>query len=132
LGKYMPVYYGIFMFMALASLGLPGLSGFISELLVLLGAFQMPHSRALAVVAVLGILITAAYTLWMVQRMFLGTPNERYQGISDATPVEVWCLAPLMVIVLLIGVYPQPLLGPIDASMSLLAKSLSPLLGLPG
>ncbi len=130
LGKYMPVYYGIFMFMGLASLGLPGLSGFISELLVLLGSFQMAHTRVMACVAVLGILITAAYILWTVQRMFLGPANERYAGLADATPVEIWSLAPLMVVVFLIGVYPQPLLGPIDASMSLLADTLLPLLRL--
>jgi len=73
---------------------------------------------------VLGILITAAYMLWTVQRMFLSQPNERYASLPDATPVEIWSLAPLMLVVTLIGLYPQPLLGPIDASMKLLAKML--------
>jgi len=125
LAKQMPLYYGIFLFMALASLGLPGLSGFIAELLVLLGSFQMLHTRLMAVIAVLGIVITAAYMLWTVQRVFLGPPKEEYAEFSDATAVEVGSLAPLMVVVLLIGVYPQPLLGPIDASMSALAQMLS-------
>jgi NADH-quinone oxidoreductase subunit M len=128
LGKYMPVYCGIFMFMGLASLGLPGLSGFMAELLVLLGSFEMAHTRWMACVAVLGILIAAAYILWTIQRMFLGPPNEQYADLPDATPVEIWSLAPLMVVVLLIGVYPQPLLRPIDASMALLANSLAGML----
>ncbi len=126
LGKTMPAYFGVFTFVAMASLGLPALSGFIAELFVLLGAFQagggeLSELPALgtpwfAYSALLGIILTAAYMLWTVQRVFMGPKNEKWTQLPDINPLELACLAPLMLLTLLVGCYPMPLLTPISAS----------------
>ena len=74
----MPVYAGFTALAFFASMGLPGLSGFVSEVLVLLGAW--PKYHALTIIAALGIVITAGYMLWMMQRVYLGPPNEKYRS----------------------------------------------------
>jgi NADH-quinone oxidoreductase subunit M len=123
----MPRYTGVFIVATFASLGLPGLSGFISEALVFLGAFKVyPEATAIAAV---GVLITAAYLLWMVQRVFLGPVTVRayshdshgfspWKAVSDMNLRETLTLAPLVVIVVVVGIYPAPVLNMITASMN--------------
>ncbi len=88
----------------LASLGVPGLSGFVSELLVFMGAF-----RAFAwptVLAVLGIILAAGYILWMMERTFFGVRRERFADLTDASLVEALPLAILLITIVGVGVYP--------------------------
>ena len=88
----------------LASLGLPGLSGFVSELLVFMGAF-----RAFAwptAMAVLGIILAAGYILWMMERTFFGVSRERFADLTDASLVEALPLAILLITIVGVGVYP--------------------------
>lgn len=116
LGVRMPVYYGIMAVAGLASLGLPGLAGFVSEFLIFRGSFHVfPY---VAAVAVAGIIVTAAFILWkMIQHMFLGPFNEKWAGLPDMYRWEVVTLAPLIFLMVLIGVYPGPILNIINNSV---------------
>ncbi|MBN1688232.1 MAG: NADH-quinone oxidoreductase subunit M [Candidatus Omnitrophica bacterium] len=109
IGAQMPVYSGILIFFSLASLGLPGLSGFISEFMVLLGAF--PYSRIFTALACLGIILAATYLLLMIRRVLLGPLNEKWSNLPDINLREIITLAPLMIFILAIGVYPKVILN---------------------
>jgi NADH-quinone oxidoreductase subunit M len=109
-----PVYGGVAMFAFFASMGLPGLSGFISELLVFLGAFQ--SYKWLTFLAALGIILTAGYLLWMIKRVFLGAVNEKYAEMPDISARELLTLAPIGIIVLALGIYPIPLIDLMDGA----------------
>jgi len=101
----MPIVAGAILLAGLASLGLPGLSGFVSELLVFLGAF-----RAYAwptALAVLGIVLAAGYILWMMERAFFGPRMERFDHLTDASLVEAIPLAIMVITIVGIGVYPS-------------------------
>ena len=108
LGARVPVYAGLLMFFSLASLGLPGLSGFVAEFLSLLGAFGV--WRWQTILSVLGIVVAAAYMLKVIGQVLLGPLNERWQGLTDMTPRELVSVAPLVLLVVLTGVYPLWLL----------------------
>jgi NADH-quinone oxidoreductase subunit M len=120
-----PRYYGIMMVTGFASLGLPGLAGFISEFLVFRGTFAtMP---VLAIIGVSAIVLTAAYILWkIIQYIFLGQFNEdRWGGLTDIARFEVITMAPLVVLMVLIGVYPSVVLNMINqASQTILSTAL--------
>jgi NADH-quinone oxidoreductase subunit M len=102
----MPVYTGITALAFFAALGLPGLSAFISEVLVLLGAWK-PYPLY-TVVGASAVVLTAAYMLWTMQRVYLGPPNEKYLQLPEINNRELWVtLAPLAVIVVVLGVAPS-------------------------
>ena len=101
----MPVLAAVFLLAGLASLGLPGTSGFVSELLVFLGAFPV-WSWGTALGA-FGIVITAGYILWMAQRTFFGPAIARFDNVRDASAMEMVPLFVLVVAVLAVGLYPS-------------------------
>ncbi len=103
-----PIYTGITTLGFFAALGLPGMSGFVSEFLVILGAWQV--RPVYAAVAVIGIVITAAFLLWTLQRVFLGPLNEKYKDFPDVTGREIFTMAPLAFLCVLLGVLPFLLL----------------------
>jgi NADH-quinone oxidoreductase subunit M len=119
LATVMPVYTGIFLVVTLGSIGLPGLNGFVGEFLILAGAWQ---SYPLAVaLAGLGIILGAVYMLWMVQRVFWGPlDNPRNEGLSDISLRELMVVAPLLVFIVWIGIYPNTFLNPMEAAVRLL------------
>ncbi len=119
IGSVMPVYTGLTTLGFFASLGLPGLSGFIAEVLCLLGAWQT--YPVLTVIACTGIIITAAFFLWTMQRVFLGPLNQKYKNYSDVNGREIFCLTPVGFLCLLLGVAPFLLI-------SMLWPSLKPIL----
>jgi NADH-quinone oxidoreductase subunit M len=106
----------------LVSLGLPGFSGFVAELLVFLGAFKV--YPLLAAIAVTGILFTAIYVLRVVQKIFFGPDKAAYASVGDAGGVEKACLAILMLVLFGVGVYPGWLVTLINTSIEPLAKML--------
>ncbi|HYC56865.1 MAG TPA: NADH-quinone oxidoreductase subunit M [Candidatus Binatia bacterium] len=108
LASVMPVYTGIMTIAFFAALGLPGLSAFISEVLVLLGAWQ--YNQAITVIAASAVVLTAAYMLWMLQRVWLGPVNEKYADLPDVDMREKIMLVPLAIIVMILGVYPHAVL----------------------
>lgn len=104
----LPKYGALAIVAMFASLGLPGLMGFVAEFLILVGSFSIfPILTALAAV---GIVITAAFFLWTIQRMFLGSTNPRWASLPDLSRRESWALVPLVVLMIVFGVYPRPLL----------------------
>src|SRR5205809_404493 len=108
LASIMPVYTGVTGLAFFAAMGLPGLSAFISEALVLLGAWQA--YPALTVVGASAVILTAGYLLWTLQRMFLGPPNEKYLSLPEINARELFTLVPLGAIVIFLGIYPTPIL----------------------
>jgi NADH-quinone oxidoreductase subunit M len=108
LASMLPVYTGVTGLAFFAAMGLPGLSAFISEVLVLLGAWQV--YPALTVVAASAVVLTAGYMLWALQRVYLGPPNEKYRTLPDINGRELFTLVPLGAIVIFLGVYPRPIL----------------------
>ncbi len=145
LASYMPVYAAVVTVAWFASLGLPGLSGFISEAFVFVGAFSSVTTRPIAMVSVLGIVFGAAYLLWSLQRMFLGQRKQDaaydlvvgedghehihfhdWHGKLDLDGRELAMLVPLVVITIFLGIYPMPVLGMITTSINKLVQVLSP------
>ena len=95
------------LFFAVASLGLPGLGNFVAEFLVLLGLFAV--QPWLTAVAALGMISAAVYSLWMLQQAFQGTPDER-RAMADFDGREMLAMAAMMIALLWLGLYPQPVL----------------------
>ena len=120
LGARVPIYGGLLVTASLASLGLPGMSGFISEFFVFKGTFGA--SVLLTGLAVVGVVITAAFFLWMIQRVLLGPLNPKFEKITDVDAREVICLAPLVALMIALGVYPNLILRVIDTSAQTLAR----------
>jgi len=91
----------------MASLGLPGLSGFISEFLVFIGGFA--QYKVLTGIAVIGVVLTAGYFLRMIQKMFLGQFNVRWNDLTEISLREIITVTPLAILTILIGIYPRAL-----------------------
>ncbi|HTW15562.1 MAG TPA: NADH-quinone oxidoreductase subunit M [Nocardioides sp.] len=108
LEKATPVLAGLFLVAGLATLGLPGLSPFVSEFLVIIAAFD--YQWYVGAVAVTGIVLAAIYVLWMYQRTMTGPTAPAVEGTRDASVREVAAVAPLMAALVLFGFYPAPLL----------------------
>jgi NADH-quinone oxidoreductase subunit M len=107
LAKVMPLYATFFLITALSSMGLPALNGFIGEFTILLGVANV--SMVWAAFAALGIVLGAAYLLWMYQRVFWGPlDNPENQGLKDLNLRESLTLVPLVVLMIWIGLYPKP------------------------
>ncbi|WP_447977971.1 NADH-quinone oxidoreductase subunit M [Candidatus Nitrospira bockiana] len=113
----MPRYATCLVIFALSSLGLPGTNSFVGEFLVLIGTFVW--SRFAAVIASLGIILAAAYLLWMVQRVVFGVPAKAAAGhLVDLNLREMATLAPLVALVFWIGFYPAPVLEPMHRTVA--------------
>jgi NADH-quinone oxidoreductase subunit M len=124
LAKSIPVFSGIFLVVALSSLGLPGLNGFVGEFLVLLGTFL--HYRWWVVPAAFGIVLAAVYLLWAYQRVFQGEATiEENRKLVDLVPREIAMLAPALVLIVAIGVYPKPFLARIEPSANRVVQMLN-------
>ncbi|HSW40698.1 MAG TPA: NADH-quinone oxidoreductase subunit M, partial [Acidobacteriota bacterium] len=115
----LPEYTGITGLAFMASLGLPGLAGFIGEVLVLIGAFGAADTafRVLVVFAAISVVITAAYYLWTMQRMFLGAPKEKWGGLRDVNWRERITLYPLAAATVILGVFPVPVFNLINTTL---------------
>ncbi len=111
----MPVYAGIMIMACFASLGLPGLAGFVAEFLVFLGAFG--SYPIITGAALIGVVITAGYFLWTIQKIFLGPVNLQWKALPDMDGGEIFAVAPLCALMLAIGVYPMPIIGLINTAM---------------
>src|SRR3989339_591470 len=114
----MPIYTGFVSFAFFAAIGLPGLSGFISEAFVFLGAFSNVQIRVITIVSTLGILLGAGYMLWTLQRVYLGKLNEKWNKLPDLDFREYAMLVPLAVIIIILGVYPSFMLDLMNSSVN--------------
>ncbi len=130
LAAQMPIFSGIVALAFFAGLGLPGLSGFISEAMCLIGAF--PVFKAIVIASTLGILLNAAYFLWAFQRMFLGKLNEQYSDLPEINTRELFTVVPLAIITLFFGVYPRPFLDLISSTINVLIETVTAISGFAG
>jgi NADH-quinone oxidoreductase subunit M len=118
LGVRMPVYSGVASLAFFAAMGLPGMTGFIAEAMVFLGAFTV--YRTLTIIAAFGIVITAAYVLWTIQRVFLGKLNPKYETLPEINGRELFTLVPLGILTVFLGIYPMPVLDLMRTSLNYL------------
>jgi NADH-quinone oxidoreductase subunit M len=122
LAQALPEYTAIMGLAFFASLGLPGLCGFISEFMVFAGAF--PVYMTYVMISATSVIITAAYYLWAIHRMFLGKLNEAYRGFPDLNWRERLTLYPLGAIAIVLGFYPQAVLGSINTTLHILVQNV--------
>jgi NADH-quinone oxidoreductase subunit M len=119
LWRIVPAFSALFLVVALSSLGLPGLNGFVGEFLILVGAFQ--RNAWLAAVATSGIIFAAVYLLWMYQRVIFGeVTHEENRRLRDLTPREWAVLVPVVALIVWIGVYPTAFTGKTEATVEAL------------
>ena len=113
----LPVYSTFFLIVTLSSLGLPMLNGFVGEFLIIVGSY---HSRAIyAALAALGVVLAAVYLLWMYQRVFYGEiRNDKNRNLPDCNALEQLILATVVIVILAMGIYPQPFLRRMDRSVA--------------
>ncbi|HEY7324104.1 MAG TPA: NADH-quinone oxidoreductase subunit M [Streptosporangiaceae bacterium] len=114
--KVAPVLAGLFLVAGLAGLALPGLSTFVSEFLVLIGTFT--RYQAAAILATVGIILAAIYILWWYQRTMTGPVREEVAAMPDLKPRELWAVAPLIALIVVLGVYPKPALDIINPAVT--------------
>ncbi len=122
LARRMPIILVVFSVAGLAALGLPGTSGFAAEFLVFLGSFQstaVPGVQVYTILCILGIVITAGYILWMLQRVFYGPPKAQYDEVPDANRLEKVYIFALVGVIMLIGLYPRILTDVISTGISI-------------
>jgi NADH-quinone oxidoreductase subunit M len=125
LAHVMPVYATFALLFFLASMGLPLLNGFVGELMILVGAFSA--HRLWAYWAVVGVVLGAAYLLWLYQRVFWGKiTKEENAHLKDLNTREIATLVPLLALCLWIGIYPAPVLNFLDRPLKTLAHRLQP------
>ena len=113
----MPKYALVFMIFTLAALGLPGTSGFVGEFLVLVGVFQI--NIIVAVLASLGVILVAAYMLWLYRRVIFGkVVSSEIKDMKDLNKTEIYIFASIAFLTLFFGIYPEPLLNTVDISIN--------------
>ena len=125
LGSKLPVYTGIMVMFSMAALGLPGMSGFISEFMIFVGSFSVLN-KGMVGIAVLGVVLGAAYMLRMVQNVFLGEFNmARWGGLTDINLREIISVTPLAILTLAVGIYPKPLSDLMKATLEHLVNLMA-------
>jgi NADH-quinone oxidoreductase subunit M len=122
----LPRYAALFGLFTFASIGLPGLSGFVGEFLVLLGAFQ--YSGWVAAAAMVVVILSAVYMLWMFQRVFFTVPSDWmrrwWPKLTDLTRTEWLSVAPLVLLAVGLGVFPGPVLGAIEGPVHRIVEAV--------
>jgi NADH-quinone oxidoreductase subunit M len=133
--KLMPILGGILAFTAFASLGLPGLAGFWGEFMSLLGAYNPAEGLSLTVfrtamvLGAIGTVLTAGYMLWMLQKVNLGEPQAEWtdQEFHDVDRFELAAWVPLIILIVVVGIYPRLVLGATnDSVVSLVETAFGP------
>jgi len=123
LWKIVPIYGSIMLIVALSSMGLPGLNGFVGEFTILLGTWAA--DPLWAAFAALGVILAAVYILTMFQKMFMGeTNNEENKHLIDLSRRELWIIVPLVVFIFIIGIFPQPFFSTMTASVDNLLQNV--------
>jgi NADH-quinone oxidoreductase subunit M len=123
LRKIIPVFTGLMGISIFSSLGLPGLNGFVGEFLIFKGVF--PLAPWAAAISTIGLLVTAIFLLTLIQRVFCGPLNERWAKMPDLTTAERFLVLPSIALMFVLGVWPQFILGKIDATVMNLVQQLN-------
>ncbi len=125
IGKRMPMLMLLYSVACFAALGLPGLSGFVAEYLVFTGSFAtLPVAT---IFAAFGVVLTAGYLLWMLRRSFYGPLNMKWDWLTDTTVREAFPLVALGLVILFVGIYPQPIIDLLTPSLQQMVHSMSAL-----
>lgn len=119
----LPRYSIVFVIAMFASMGLPGLSGFISEALIFLGIYE--RFTTITILAVIGLLLGAAYLLWMFKRMFFGDVIDSNKDYTDMNAREIFYMVPLCIAVIVFGIYPSPILNVMKNSVGKLVEIMA-------
>jgi NADH-quinone oxidoreductase subunit M len=118
----MPVYAVVFMLFTMANVGLPGTSGFVGEFLALIGTFKA--NIPVATLATIGVILSACYALWLYRKVVFGALTKpQLMGLRDMSPREIFVFLPLVVLTILFGVYPRPVLDMSAASVAQLLEN---------
>jgi NADH-quinone oxidoreductase subunit M len=126
--RQVPVMAAVFSIAGLASLGLPTTSGFAAEFLIFLGSFNstaVPNVQVYTLIAIVGVVLTAGYILWMLQQAFYGPAKEEYNGVKDADGLEKFYTFVMVAVIMLVGIYPAIL-------TDVFKLGISPIVGLIG
>jgi NADH-quinone oxidoreductase subunit M len=126
LSQVMPTYWALTTLGFFAALGLPGLAGFVSEAMTLLGAYNSEREgfKLLVLISTIGLVITAAFLLWAMQRVFLGKLNEKYRSYGDMSAREIFCQAPFLFLCVFLGIFPMYLTSWMEPSIAKLVGAL--------
>jgi NADH-quinone oxidoreductase subunit M len=117
----MPIFAVFFMIVSLSSIGLPGTNGFVGEFLILLGAFQ--SNVVYGVLAATGVILGAAYMLWMFQRVMFGKiTHPENEKLKDLNAREITIMVPMVILIFLMGIYPKLFLSKMDVSVEKFLK----------
>ena len=131
LWRQVPVYAAVFLVVALSSVGLPGLNGFVGEFLIMLGAFE--RWPAATAVATSGVVLAAVYMLWMYQRVMFGPlSNPANESVRDLSVREIAVFAPLVALILVMGLYPEPFHRRMEPAVARALAHLEPALAAAG
>jgi NADH-quinone oxidoreductase subunit M len=120
--KVVPVFTGLMGIALFSSLGLPGLNGFVGEFLIFKGVF--PLAPWAAAISTVGLLVTAIFLLTLIQRVFCGPLNEKWARLPEITPTELLLVLPGTALMFVLGLYPQLVLGVIDATVMKMVEQL--------
>jgi NADH-quinone oxidoreductase subunit M len=123
--RQVPVMAAVFSVAGLASLGLPTTSGFAAEFLIFLGAYNstvVPYAQVYTIIAIIGVVLTAGYILWMLQRTFFGPAKEEFNGVKDADSLEKFYTFVLLAVIMLVGIYPAILTDVFKIGISPIVK----------
>jgi NADH-quinone oxidoreductase subunit M len=119
--RQVPVIVAVFSIAGLASLGLPTTSGFAAEFLIFLGSFNstvVPYAQVFTIIAIIGVVLTAGYILWMLQQAFFGPAKEEFNHVKDADGLEKFYMFILVAVIMLVGIYPAVLTDVIKLGIS--------------
>jgi NADH-quinone oxidoreductase subunit M len=116
ISKRMGITVAFFAVAGLTSLGLPGLSGFVAELLIFIGVFK--EYMPLGILAVIGAAITAVYVLRLLAKAFFGPMDARWEHLTDARPMELVPISMLALVIVFVGIWPRPLMDVINSGVS--------------
>jgi NADH-quinone oxidoreductase subunit M len=125
LARQVPVMTAVFSIAGLASLGLPTTSGFAAEFLVFLGCYNstvVPHITAYTIIAIVGVVMTAGYILWMLQQAFFGPVKQRFDNVKDEDGLEKFYTFVLVAVIMLVGIYPAVLTDVFKLGIEPIAK----------
>jgi len=128
LARQVPVITAVFAIAGLASLGLPTTSGFAAEFLIFLGSYTsgaVAHLNVYTIVAIIGVVLTAGYILWMLQQAFYGPVKEKFKGVKDADNLEKVYMFVMVAVIMLVGIYPAIL-------TDVFKMGIAPIMGLIG